>query len=195
MTGHRLQVDRRTDPYPLTWEPFALAAAALVLVLIVGAQVARTLVVVVAGGGWVWPVHDQVATSSWALLTSGDPTAGLARPVGNPPPTWLLRGITLLVEAGFLAGHAAAIGRWLDRRGPGRLRGMATPAQSEQLLGLSRLRRDAPVIRPDLHPHPTHPDRPWDHLQLRRRRHPPARAQSGAFTRDRPGTKGSGGPL
>jgi hypothetical protein len=39
----------------------------------------------------------------------------------------------------------------LDRWGPARLRGMATAAEAESLLGRSRLRRHARVIRPDLY--------------------------------------------
>ena len=42
---------------------------------------------------------------------------------------------------------AYALGRW----GPSRVLGMATPADAEDLLGLTRLRRNAAIIRPDLH--------------------------------------------
>jgi len=45
-----------------------------------------------------------------------------------------------------LAGKAA-----LDRWGPGRTHGMASKAEAEQLLGRTRLRRAAEVVRPDLH--------------------------------------------
>jgi hypothetical protein len=41
---------------------------------------------------------------------------------------------------------------WAARRwGPGRVQGMATAAEAEQLLGVSRLRRNAAVVRPDLY--------------------------------------------
>jgi hypothetical protein len=42
--------------------------------------------------------------------------------------------------------------RWgLRRWGPGRIHGMASPGQADRLLGQARLRRNAAVIRPDLH--------------------------------------------
>ena len=44
-----------------------------------------------------------------------------------------------------------AVWAW-PRWGPGRLRGMATTAQADQMLGRSRLVRVADVVRPDLHP-------------------------------------------
>ena len=53
----------------------------------------------------------------------------------------------LLVVAAV--GWAVKFG--LDRWGPARLRGMATAAEAEVLLGRTRLRRHAKVIRPDLY--------------------------------------------
>jgi len=51
---------------------------------------------------------------------------------------------------------------WAARRwGPGRMKGMASPGEAEQVLGLTRLRRNAPLIRPDLYPStPTRRRRP-----------------------------------
>ena len=39
----------------------------------------------------------------------------------------------------------------LDRWGPGRMKGMASRGEAERLLGLTRLRRNSAVIRPDLY--------------------------------------------
>ena len=39
----------------------------------------------------------------------------------------------------------------LDRWGPARMRGVASPAEAERLLGVGRLRRVRAVIRPDLY--------------------------------------------
>lgn len=39
----------------------------------------------------------------------------------------------------------------LDRWGPGRIQGMASKTEAEQLLGVARLRKVAPVVRPDLY--------------------------------------------
>ena len=50
----------------------------------------------------------------------------------------------------LLAATIAATVWGLRRWGPGRMHGMASAAEAEQLLGISRLRRVAPIIRPDL---------------------------------------------
>ena len=65
----------------------------------------------------------------------------LAHPAGTAGTvvTAVGRG-ALLVWAARLAWRA-----W----GPGRVRGMATRAQAQAMLGPSRLRRVAPVVRPD----------------------------------------------
>jgi len=55
------------------------------------------------------------------------------------------------VELGLLIGCAVALEKGLDRWGPGRLQGMATRAEAELLLGRTRLRKHAKVIRPDLY--------------------------------------------
>ena len=39
----------------------------------------------------------------------------------------------------------------LQRWGPGRMRGMATSAEAERMLGVTRLRKVAGIVRPDLH--------------------------------------------
>ena len=38
-----------------------------------------------------------------------------------------------------------------QRWGPGRMRGMATAAEAEKLLGVTRLRKVAGILRPDLY--------------------------------------------
>ena len=60
---------------------------------------------------------------------------------------WVV-AIELLALTAVLVGLKVALGRW----GPGRMRGMASRPEAEQLLGRSRLRRNAPIIRPDLYP-------------------------------------------
>ena len=40
------------------------------------------------------------------------------------------------------------------------MKGMATPTEAEQVLGLTRLRRNATLIRPDLRPPTTQERRP-----------------------------------
>jgi len=83
-------------------------------------------------------------------VLSGDAGAGLTAMThaAQPPALWIWVTVVealVLVVCG-LAGKAA-----LDRWGPGRTHGMASKAEAEQLLGRTRLRRAAEVVRPDLH--------------------------------------------
>ena len=84
---------------------------------------------------------------SWA----GTPPPGsLAAAAGASPV--VLWTVTAVAEVAAIVAVAWAI-RWaMHRWGPGRIQGMATAADAEKLLGRSRLRKAAPIIRPDLHP-------------------------------------------
>jgi hypothetical protein len=145
-----MQRARRHDPYPLTWElPTALTAAVL-LVLAAGVHAGRAVANLLAGAGWTWPDHDQVFTSLPAVL-SGQAGAGLAgQPRALPGPLALWASISLIeLVLVILLGWLAAQG--LHTWGPRRVHGMASRAEAERLLGRVRLRRAAPVIRPDLY--------------------------------------------
>ncbi len=142
-----LQTDRNKDPYPLTWEIPVAVLTGLLLVLLIGTHVGRGVACLLTGHGWTWPVSAQLFTSLPGVL-SGNASAGLRRPVTVAAP--LLWGCLIVVEVVLLT--AAGIGAsWVLRRwGPGRMKGMASPADAEAILGLSRLRKVAPIIRPDL---------------------------------------------
>jgi hypothetical protein len=130
-----MQRSRRRDPYPLTWEvPLALTAAVL-LVLAGGVHLGRAVANLLAGAGWALPARAELFTS-------------LPGPGAAPTLVWVCVTVT---ELALLAATAAAAKAGLDRWGPGRLRGMASRGEAEQLLGLSRLRKAAPVVRPDLY--------------------------------------------
>ena len=149
----RLQAERRRDPYPFTWEiPVGLLLTALLLAGF-GVQAGRTLAYCQAGAGWHWPTGRALATSIPGIL-SGHPAAGL-----NPEPTVLLGsgvvlGWVLATEVVLFAGMLAAVLLLLRRWGPSRVRGVATPAEAEAVLGISRLRKQRAIIRPDLHATP-----------------------------------------
>ena len=142
-----LQTDRTKDPYPLTWEIPVAVLTGLLLVLLIGTQLGRGVACLLAGHGWAWPTSTQLFTSLPAVL-AGNASAGLRTPVKVAAP--LLWGCLVIVELLLLA--AASVGAsWVLRRwGPGRMKGMATAAEAEAILGLSRLRKVAPIIRPDL---------------------------------------------
>ena len=163
-----MQRERRHDPYPWTWEPAALVGLLVVLGLVLGVQLGRSLANLIAGAGWTWPaaaatsaassgpdVPSPVGASFWLSLLgvlSGDAGAGLAEPtphgLAGPGLVWTSVAAT---EAAILtvlvwAGVQAYL-RW----GPGRLRGMATRAEAEAILGVTRVRKVAVIVRPDLY--------------------------------------------
>lgn len=144
-----MQRSRRTNPYPFTWEIPALVAGVVLFLLMLGVQLGRSVANLFAGNGWVL-VDRADLVSSVAGVVAGHADAGLtglARPAG-PGLLWgCVIGVDLLVLAGCVAAALWGWGRWR----PARVHGMATPAQAEALLGVSRLRRHAKVIRPDLY--------------------------------------------
>jgi len=146
----KLQQARRTNPYPWTWEiPAAIAAGAL-LVMALALHVARAIANVFAGGSFSFPARAGLFSSLGDLL-SGDATAGLPVPLGahaGSGELWFWIVVTELAVLTFLG----LVLRWGMRQwGPGRIQGMASPSEADQLLGISRLRRNAAVIRPDLY--------------------------------------------
>ena len=144
-----MQQDRRTTPYPHTWEIPLTAAMVTGLALVLAAHVGRSLANGLTGTGWEFPAQSEMFTSLPALF-GGDSRAGLAPGPGGPPALlYLCLAATEVLAIALLlwAGRAMVRG-W----GPGRVRGMATRAQAQALLGPARLRRIAPVIRPDRYP-------------------------------------------
>ena len=146
-----LQQQRRRDPYPHTWELPAGTAIMTLLLAVLGAQTGRSLANWFAGADWHWPQSRTLLSSIPAIL-AGNPTAGLT-PKPSPAATsgavigWII-AVELILLATVVTGTLLAVRRW----GPGRMRGMATPAETETVLGVSRLRRVRHIIRPDLYP-------------------------------------------
>lgn len=163
-----MQRERRRDPYPWTWELPVAAAVLVAVVIVAGIQLGRTVANLIAGGGWTWPASgtttgtgfetgSPIGTAFWTSLpgiVGGDSAVGLpagsAGSDGLAGPGLLWASITA-TELTLLTLTAWA-GIWLYlRRGPGRMRGMATVAEAENLLGVTRLRKVAPIVRPDLY--------------------------------------------
>lgn len=162
-----MQRERRRDPYPWTWEiPLGVALAGGFAVVI-GLQLGRSMANLVAGAGWTWPdpattsdagqFTSPIGTAFWTSLpgvVTGDSSAGLAEQeasnggLAGPSLTWGCLAATevlVVVALGWLAIFV------LQRWGPGRMRGMATSAEAERMLGVTRLRKVAGIVRPDLH--------------------------------------------
>lgn len=146
---NRMQVDRRKDTIPWTWEPFAAALIIYIFVALVAAQVARGIAYLFAGHGFRWPTA-QTQVSSAVQVLAGHSAAGLPGSAGPDVPGSLLYACLITVEVIALivltwAAVAASL-RW----GPARMLGMATRTEAQKLLGRARLHRQAKVIRPDL---------------------------------------------
>ena len=143
-----MQQSRRTTPYPYTWEIPLVAVLAVTLVLVVAAHAARSLALAVAGAGWAWTSQAQLFTALPGIL-AGDSRAGLT--VGSTASPGLLYTCLVFVELLALVLIVWAVIGGMRQWGPARVRGMATRAEANTLLGLQRLRKVAPVVRPDLH--------------------------------------------
>lgn len=156
-----MQRERRQDPYPWSWEIPVAIMVSVAVVVVVGIQLGRSAANLAAGVGWTWPVADTgvvsspVGTAFWGSLPGvlgGDAGSGLsdaaADAVAGPGLLWTFLVLTevLLLALTAWAGIAVYL-RW----GPGRMHGMATAAEAEKLLGVTRLRKVASLVRPDLH--------------------------------------------
>ncbi|MCK5927224.1 hypothetical protein [Nocardioides sp.] len=156
-----MQRDRRRDPYPWTWEvPLAVTLATL-FVIVIGIQLGRSVANLLAGAGWTWPdanagaFPSPIGTAFWTSLPGvlgGNAEAGLPTPVpGDLAGRGLVWASLALTELSLLAATIWA-GVWAYQRwGPGRMRGMATAAEAEKLLGVTRLRKVAGIVRPDIY--------------------------------------------
>ena len=143
-----MQQSRRTTPYPYTWEIPLGAVLAVTLVLVVAAHAARSIALAFAGAGWAWTSQAQLFTALPGIL-AGDSRAGLDP--GPAASTGLLYTCLVFVELLALVLTVSAVIGGMRQWGPARVRGMATRAEAHTLLGLQRLRKVAPVVRPDLH--------------------------------------------
>lgn len=155
-----MQRERLKDPYPWTWEIPAILIGVTLFLAVVGIQLARSLANLLAGAGWTRPAADTGAFSSpfgsafWTSLpgvVGGNAAAGLAEPVpADLAPAALVWVCLVLVEGALLIATTWG-GSVAYKRGPGRMKGMATAAEAEKLLGVTRLRKVAPIVRPDLY--------------------------------------------
>ena len=136
-----MQRERRHNPYPWTWEIPAGVACAVVLVLAIGVHIGNGLARLASGQGWTWPAQSQLFASIPTILNSAPTTD----PVGVH--VWVM-AVELLLIGGLGWVTFASWQRW----GTSRLKGVATRDQAEHVLGVTRLRKVAPIVRPDLYP-------------------------------------------
>lgn len=148
--ANRIQLDRRKDTVPWTWEPFAGVVVIYVFAILATAQVARAVAYLLAGYGWRWPTPQNQVTSAFAIF-NGRAQAGLPGPHAPAVSPVLLYGCLGTLELVVLVGLTATTIVALLRFGPTRVLGMASRPGAQQLLGISRIHRHAAVIRPDLY--------------------------------------------
>ncbi|WP_114908008.1 hypothetical protein [Ornithinimicrobium murale] len=149
-TNRPLQRDRRADPYPWTWEIPVGAIIAAALLLILGVHVGRGLAWLLSGHGWAWPGQLDLITTLPAVL-GGDAHAGLAETTAGGPGAGWVRVWVIVTELVIVVLLGVATWYGLGRWGPGRVHGVATKPETQQTLGVGRLRRIKAVVRPDLY--------------------------------------------
>lgn len=145
-----MQRSRRVNPHTTTWEIPLAAVVVVVLLFILGVHAGRAGANLIAGAGLHFPPREELFVSVFPAL-GGDAGAGLVpRPdhVAGVTATRIWIGIVEVLNLALML-WASKIA-W-DRWGPSRVHGMATRTEAEKLLGRSRLRRNAAVIRPDLY--------------------------------------------
>jgi type IV secretion system protein VirD4 len=142
----------RRDTLPLTWELPAAATLAWVAVAATLLLAGRGAATWLTGAGWVWPKNGTGLTASLAGLLTGHPAAGLttADATGMPASS-VVYLVVVLAEVAWLIVSLLAVGIWWRTWGPGMREGLADRFEVEKVLGLSRIRRDRHVIRPDLY--------------------------------------------
>ena len=167
-----MQHDRRTNPYPYTWEIPAAVMLVVLVVLVLAVHAGAAAANLLAGNGPHWIARDDWFTSlpgilagdstTWELNAAAwqagvsytdqearDSTTGLH--ATHPAPRVLLWACLAVTE--LLAITGLTVGGVTARRyvGPGRIRGMASRREAANLLGPQRLHRVAAVVRPDLY--------------------------------------------
>ena len=135
-----MQHERRTNPLPFMWELPVAALVAVVMVLVAGVQLGRSAAGWASGHGWHLPGPDR-----WIPTLLGGDTTSATPAAPDTVLAWTI-GIEAALIVGMIGLAWVATRRW----GPRRLRGMASPGEVEQILGRTRLRKVAGVIRPDL---------------------------------------------
>lgn len=142
----------RRDALPLTWELPAAATLAWVSVAATLLPAGRGAATWLTGAGWVWPENGAGLTASLAGLLTGHPAAGLTTTdASGMPASSVAYLVVVLAEVAWLIVSLLALRIWWLTWGPGMREGLADRAEVEKVLGLSRMRRNRSVIRPDLY--------------------------------------------
>ena len=140
---------------PLTWELPAATALGWVGVAAMLLPAGRGAASWLTGGGWVWPTTGAGMTASLIGQLTGHLSAGLTAPTASAlPAAGVVYLLVAMVELAWLIVSLLALRAWWRTWGPGMREGLADRVEVEKVLGLSRMRRNRRVIRPDLYAKP-----------------------------------------
>jgi hypothetical protein len=134
------QRSRRHDPYPWTCEVPMGVILVILLVLVCGVHLGRAIADVLGGAGWSFPRLVDLFSSLPGILRGGH--------FPSPMTFWVC---VLTTELLLIAVCVFVLKQVLDYWGPARMKGMASSVEAERLLGITRLRKNRAVIRPDLY--------------------------------------------
>lgn len=142
----------RVDVPPTTWEIPVVGAMTWLMAAALLLPAGRGAAAWAFGGAWVWPQGTQALLASIGGLATGHQTAGLdTAQSGAVPATSLVYTAITLGELLLVAATVVAVRMWWTTVGPGSVRGMASRAEAEQVLGRGELRKARILLRPDLY--------------------------------------------
>jgi hypothetical protein len=157
-----MQAQRR-DPQPMSrgGELALVISAGASLLLALAALLGLGLASALWGTGWVWPHGSDSIGAVLGGIMSGHPGEGLPGPLQAhvPGPAVVYSAVAGTELLMLTVTGTAGVLFWRYHRPADARRGMATRAEAEQVLGISRLRSSKAIIRPDLHRPNGTPDR------------------------------------
>jgi len=142
----------RVDVPRTTWEIPAAAALTWLLAAALLLPAGRGAAAWAVGGEWAWPHGADALIATIGGLATGHHTAGLDTMSASavPSPAQVYVAITV-AELLLIAATVVAARMWWTTIGPGSVRGMATRAEAEAVLGVGQLRKVRALLRPDLY--------------------------------------------
>jgi type IV secretion system protein VirD4 len=142
----------RRDATPLSWQLPAAAALAWVSVTAMLLPAGQCAASWLTGRGWVWPDAGGALLACMKGLLEGHPTLDTAATrLSTSPPVALVYLLVIVAEVAWTTVSLLLLAAWWHTSGPGMCAGMAQRSEVEKVLGLSRMRHDRKVIRPDLY--------------------------------------------
>jgi len=182
----------RTDVPPTTWEIPAAAALAWLLTAALLFPAGRGAAAWVFGSGWVWPAGTEALLASVGGLATGHPSAGLtAAQATAVPAAGAVYAVIAIAELLLVAATVVAVRIWWTTMGPGSVRGMASRAEAEAVLGLGQLRKVRTLLRPDIYRRSSRANSDTEPGGVDER----LRQLSGRYTQDRSTASVPDGPL